>query len=135
MTIDQLDAARRRAITMLENFGDSDGAAEFESMTADEYADHKGIEVINTNPTIRRRQIAMTFVLSKKQSTQFAEYINGIVETALQSNTRSDMRATLEEISDLTDEDVVLEFDDDGEVSVMATEELDAGQDDDDEDD
>jgi hypothetical protein len=50
MTVDQADAARRRAATMLENFGDADGAAEFDGMTPEEYADHKGIEV--TNPSL-----------------------------------------------------------------------------------
>ncbi len=134
MTIDQLDAARRRAITMLENFGDSDGAAEFESMTAYQYAEHKGIEVINSNPTTRRSTKKMATGLTKKQHNQLIEYIAGIVESAIKSNSRSDMRQTLEEISDLTDEDATLDFDEDGDVSVFATEPLVAGQDDDDDD-
>ncbi len=47
MTLDQADAARRRAVIMLERFGDSGGAAEFEAMTPEGYADHKGIVVEN----------------------------------------------------------------------------------------
>lgn len=53
MTLEQADSARRRAAQMLANFGDEDGAAEFDSMTAEEYAEHKGIEVTNGTPEKR----------------------------------------------------------------------------------
>jgi hypothetical protein len=51
MTLEQADAARRRAVTMLENFGDDAGAAEFDAMSSEEYAAHKGIEIIHANPS------------------------------------------------------------------------------------
>lgn len=119
-TLEQLEAARLRAVSMMENFGDSDGAAEFDGMTADEYAEHKGIEVINSNPMMKVRIRNMS--LSKKDYTQLSSYINSIVEGALTSNSRTDMRTTLEEVSDLTADDAVLVFSADGTVEIESNE-------------
>ncbi len=46
MTIEQLRAAKDRAVQMFQNFGRKDDAEEFEALTLDEYADRQGIEVI-----------------------------------------------------------------------------------------
>jgi hypothetical protein len=136
MTLEQLEAARRRAVSMMENFGDSDGAAEFDVMDAETYAQHKGIEVINSNPqhTVRRTKI-MAETYTKKQYKTLIEYISGIVEGAFESNSRTDMRTTLEEISDLTDADATLLFDEDGTVRIEDhTSDEEADDEDDDED-
>jgi hypothetical protein len=131
MTLDGLEAARRRAVRMFESFGDAESATEFEDMTAEEYAERKGIEVINSNPKQRRRTGAMS--LNRKQLEQLKSHINSITESALEANSRADMRATLEEISDVTDADATLIFNDDGSVEVESSD-ADADEDFDDED-
>ncbi len=59
--------------------------------------------------------------LNKKQLEQLNSHINSITESALESNSRADMRATLEEISDVTDADTTLIFNDDGSVEVESS--------------
>ncbi len=117
MTLDQVETARRRAVTMFENFGDSDGAAEFDNMTADQYAESKGIEVINSNPQ-RKRSTGEMEGLNKKERGQLLTYIGVRVEDALEANSRVEMRSTLEEISDLTAADASLIFNQDGTVEL-----------------
>ncbi len=58
MTLDQADSARRRAVRMYENFDDEAGAAEFDAMSPEEYADHKGIEIVSANPTPKARGLS-----------------------------------------------------------------------------
>ncbi len=53
---------------------------------------------------------------------QLLDYIGGITEGALESNSRTDLRETLEEISDLVDSDSGLIFNDDGTVEVESNE-------------
>jgi hypothetical protein len=60
MTLSEAETARRRAVTGLHNLGDDEAAERFERMTPQQYADHKGIELIEGNP---RR----LFVASKTQ--------------------------------------------------------------------
>ncbi len=129
MTFDEAEAARRRAVTMFKNFGDDVSVSEFEDMTAAAYAERKGIEIINSNP---RQQEKLKMSLTNKDHEQLVGYIGSITEEALTSNSRADMRATLEEISDLTDKDVVLVFNADGTVEVEA--EIESSDADDDED-
>ncbi len=99
MTLDEVEAARRRAVSMFERFGDSASASEFSNMTAEAYAQHKGVEIINSNPRQRRRTEKMSF--TKKEQAQFSSYIASITDDALSSNTRADLYATIEEVNDL----------------------------------
>jgi hypothetical protein len=50
MTLKQLDAARLQTVQMFRNFGDSESAAEFEQLTAEQYAARQGIEIVASNP-------------------------------------------------------------------------------------
>ncbi len=128
MTLDEVEAARRRAVTMFERFGDGESASEFSNMTAEAYAQHKGVEVINSNPNQHRRLTTMS--LTRKEHVQREGYTRSIIEDALSSNTRADLRSTLEELSDIFAENAALVFNDDGTVEVET-----AGDDDEDEDD
>jgi hypothetical protein len=131
MTLDAVDSARRRVVTMFANFGEAASAAEFDAMTAEEYAERKGIEVINSNPKRRRRTGKMS--MNRKQHEQLRSYINSITDDALTSNSRADLRATMEEINDITGEEVALVFNGDGTVEVERSEAEDANDFDDEE--
>jgi hypothetical protein len=126
MTLEQADAARRRAVTMLENFDDSEGADEFDSMSASEYAEHKGIEIVASNPNHVRRGATASqsqkkgnaMGLKNSQHEQLESWINTRGEEALKSNSRVEMREALEEITDLTGDDVTITFNEDGSVEL-----------------
>lgn len=53
-TLSEAETARRRAVTGLRNLGRDDEADRYDSMSADEYAEDKGIELVE-NPFGRRR--------------------------------------------------------------------------------
>ena len=59
MTIEGVLAAKARAVAMFDNFGREDEAAEFESMTAEEYAERKDIEIVSSNPSTSRKDLPM----------------------------------------------------------------------------
>jgi hypothetical protein len=51
MTLQQIETAKARAAVAALNLqGDDERAEEFESMTPEEYAEQRGIEIINQNP-------------------------------------------------------------------------------------
>jgi hypothetical protein len=115
MTLDQADSARRRAVTMLENFGDEAGAAEFDAMTPEEYADHKGIELVNANPSHRTRATRarqhsksrrrVRDMAKSKRVEELEDTISDIYETYQNSGeTRAAMTEALEQIGTLCTE-------------------------------
>lgn len=55
LTLDQADRKRIQAADFLDRIGQPDRAEDFRRMTAQEYAEHRGVAL--ANPTTRRRQI------------------------------------------------------------------------------
>jgi hypothetical protein len=55
-TLSQAETARRRAVTGLRNLGRDEDAGRIESLSARQYADEKGFEILgeNTNPYWRK---------------------------------------------------------------------------------
>ncbi len=119
MTLEQADASRQRAARMFESFGDQDSAAEFDGMTAEEYAERKGVEIIASNPGRLRRYNPRgarppTFTLernitemAKSQALEAAhDTISDIYDKVQEAGTtRFSMGEALNEIADLcTDE-------------------------------
>lgn len=112
MTLEQADAARRRAAGMLENFGDGVGAGEFDSMTPEEYAEHKGIELVSANPKHRSRKgVAIVLNSTKRRLKAMAkskaledahDTVKDIYDEVQEAGaTRADMETTLNTIADL----------------------------------
>ena len=64
MTEAQAEAKRQKAVEFLERIGDDEGAQEFADMTARDYAEHKGVELLE-NP--RRRKATMSRGKSKAE--------------------------------------------------------------------
>jgi hypothetical protein len=61
--------------------------------------------------------------LKIKEYEQLTNHIGARAETALEENSRAALREALEEISDLTEEDATLSFNDDGTVSIVPDQE------------
>jgi len=53
MTTGEAETKRQKAITFLHNIGNDDAAEEFEGMSPAEYAEHKGAQLVEANPTRR----------------------------------------------------------------------------------
>ncbi len=86
---------------MFSNFGDGDGAAEFDGMTAEAYAEHKGIEVIESNPkqSTQRSNKAMA---KSKVTVELEDTVSDIYDLVQESgSTRADMQSALDKIADL----------------------------------
>jgi hypothetical protein len=114
MTLNQADAARRRAVAMLVNFGDEAGAEDFDSMSPEEYADHKGIEIVNANPSTRTRghrspshskHRRLRTMAKSARVVELEDTIRDIYDNIQNSGTtRADMEQTQESISTLCTE-------------------------------
>jgi len=100
MTIGELERARDRAVGMFSNFGDAESAAEFEGMTPEQYAERKGIEVIERNPLTRNRRERIMAQKSKR-----VEGLEGVVEdnhtvATREYETKAELQAALDEIAE-----------------------------------
>jgi hypothetical protein len=101
MTFDQIESARRRAVAMFSNFGDSEGAAQFDDMTTEQYAEHKGIEVIQSNPRQSTRRSTKEMAKSKV-TVELEDTVSDIFDLVQESgSTRADMQSALDQIADL----------------------------------
>jgi hypothetical protein len=58
VTREQAEAKRQQAVDFLNRIGESDHADEFDRMSVDEYATHKGLTLTNPNRNGRRRFMA-----------------------------------------------------------------------------
>ena len=47
VTREQAERKRQQAVTLMERIGDSDRADEFDGMSVDEYAHHRGLQIAN----------------------------------------------------------------------------------------
>jgi hypothetical protein len=115
MTLEQAEAARRRAVQMFARFNDPDAAAEFDGLTVEEYAERQGIEIVASNPgklrrfdrrgvrpstsTRKRREIAMA------SKTELEDTVRDIYDRVQESgSTRAEMGDVLEKIAGLCTE-------------------------------
>ncbi len=120
MTLAQAESAQRRAVAMFRNFDDDTGAEEFEKMTPEEYAEHKGIELVEANPQSspqsstnwRQRIMAKSKIQEELEDT--VSDIYDVVQEA--GSTRSAQLDALNRVADLCTEAIPgLDEEDEGE--------------------
>ncbi|MCC6591159.1 MAG: hypothetical protein IT168_31020 [Bryobacterales bacterium] len=80
-TLDQVITAQQRAINLMLNVGDEDRAQEFASMDPEEYAERKGIEITEPNPT----KGALTMARQQKPTRAELEQENAELKQRLES--------------------------------------------------
>jgi hypothetical protein len=148
MTTRDLAAARDRAVQMFRNFGRDEDADEFENMTLDEYADRKGIEVVNNPPTKRGEKKVMprrrnpaeradALAEENQELRSKLDRIYGIAEAADSIDSEDGLRRSLSRIGDVLgieddDDDNQEDDSDDGDDSDDSDDSDDDGDDDDD---
>jgi hypothetical protein len=105
MTLDQAESARRRAVRMMENFSDETGAVEFDRMTAEEYADHKGIKIANPSLSPKTKRSLRIMAAKSQKVTDLEDAIRDIYDVVQEAgSTRADQLDALNKVADLCTE-------------------------------
>ena len=92
-TLEQVRAMQAKAVQFLRDVADDpDKADEFESMSPEEYAEHKGIEIAESNPTY------VTLQLGRRPDVTKQEMENRITELEEENE---DLQSRLDSISDI----------------------------------
>ena len=96
-TLSEAETARRRAITGLRNLGRDDNADRIEGLSAREYADERGIEIIE-NPS-RRRRIMASRIKSREELEAELEELQA--ENEELQETVDELEGQLDDISEI----------------------------------
>jgi hypothetical protein len=99
-TLSEAESARRRAVTGLRNLGRDNEADRYESMSAGEYAEDKGIELVE-NPFRRRCSMART----KTASELRAEIADLKDQVATLEDANEDLQGQIDEIAQIASGD------------------------------
>jgi len=98
MTRSEAETKRRRAVEMLKRFGRDEEAERFEGMTAEEYAQGKGAEIIS-NPNRKER------IMAKRKAARKPAELEELEERVAELETEvEDLETELEEVTDERDE-------------------------------
>jgi hypothetical protein len=104
LTRSEAETKRRKAVEFLKRIGNDDAAERFDAMTPEDYAEHKGVELIE-NPL--RRKIAMAETgPTKAELSETLDQIEDLLEDALDPElTREELVAKVKEIADVASGD------------------------------
>ena len=98
VTREQAERKKTQAAAFMERIGEPDRADEFDDMSVDEYAEHRGFELV-ANP---RRKARKTTVATK---TELQEQIDNAIDTLNEAytpeTTREDLAAAVGEALDI----------------------------------
>ena len=121
VTSEQAELKKAKAAGFIERLGQPDRANEFESMSVDEYAEHKGLRLSNPTRKCKRRTTSMANGYSKADLEDMVENAIEVLDDACDvASSREDLanavssaleilRGEDEDSSDESDED---DFDD-----------------------
>jgi hypothetical protein len=76
VTREQAERKQRQAVTLMERIGDSDRADEFDGMSVEDYAEHRGLQIANPRGTGRKTKMATKNEL-QEQLDGIGEVLNG----------------------------------------------------------
>jgi len=101
MTPTEAETKRRKAVEFLRRVGREGDADRFDSMTAREYAEHRGAELTQNPISKRRKGMPQTTAASKAELSDTLDQIADLAEEALDPElTREEVVAKVKEISD-----------------------------------
>jgi len=119
LTRSEAEAKRQQAIEFLRRIGNDESAERFEGMTAEQYAEHRGAELLQNSKTIRRKDMARETGPTKAELSDVLDEISDLAEEALDPElTREELVAKVKELADVASGDVEVdegEDDDEGE--------------------
>ena len=76
VTREQADRKKAQAVALMERIGDTDRADEFDDMSVDEYAEHRGLQVANPKRKEKKQTMATKAEL-QEQLDSINEVLNG----------------------------------------------------------
>ena len=119
LTRSEAETKREQAIEFLKRIGNDESAERFEAMTLEEYAEHKGAELLQNPMRIRRKDMARETGPTKAELSDVLDEISDLAEEALDPElTREELVAKVKELADVASGDVEVdegEDDDEGE--------------------
>jgi hypothetical protein len=102
VTREQADRKKAQAASFMGRIGQPDRAEEFERMSADEYAEHKGLRL--SNPRVMKRREAMSDVttVTKADLQDQIDQVLDLLEDAYQpESTREDLVEAVSQALDI----------------------------------
>jgi hypothetical protein len=99
ITREQAEAKRQKAVDFLNRIGQSDSADEFDAMSTDEYAEHKGLTL--TNPRTRRNCYMPANGQTKTDLQEILDNLQEILDSVYApESSREDLAAAVGEALD-----------------------------------
>jgi hypothetical protein len=118
MARSEAESKRRKAVEFLRRIGKDDDADRFEAMTPQEYAEHKGAELLENPTTTRRKSMARETGPTKAELSDVLDEISDLAEEALDPElTREELVAKVKELADVASGDVEVDETEDDEES------------------
>jgi hypothetical protein len=97
VTREQAERKRQQAAAFMKRIGEPDRADEFDDMSVDEYAEHRGLQI--ANPQRRERKTSMA------TKSELQEQIDSVIETLNEAytpeTTREELAAAVGEALDI----------------------------------
>jgi hypothetical protein len=77
VTREQAERKRQQAVTLMERIGDTDRAEEFDDMSVEEYAEHRGLDLVSNPRRNERKQSMATKTDLQEQLDNAAAILDG----------------------------------------------------------
>ena len=110
VTREQAERKRQQAVTLMERIGDTDRADEFGDMSVEEYAEHRGLDLVNNPNRKERNQSMATKAELQEQLDTAAALLN---EAYTPEASREDIAAAVGQALDILNGDDSDEDDED----------------------
>jgi hypothetical protein len=94
VTREEAERKKEQAATFMERIGQSDRAEEFDDMSVDEYAEHKGLRLSNPNPKRKRITVVMATKKADLQD-QIDRAIEVLDDAYAPETTREDLASAI----------------------------------------
>jgi hypothetical protein len=120
VTREQAERKKQQAAAFMERIGEDDRADEFDEMSVDEYAEHRGLKIANP-----RRKARKTNMATKSELQEMVDNVAAVLnEVYTPETTREDLAAAVGEALD------ILNGDDDSDADADETDDDENGDDD-----
>ena len=136
VTREQAERKKAQAASLMERIGEEDRADEFDSMSVEDYAEHRGLELVS-NP---RRKVRKTVMATKAELQEQLDSIADVLNEAYTpESTREELASAVGDALDIIngeeEEDDDSDTDDEDDDSTPEDDDDDSGDEDDEDDD
>jgi hypothetical protein len=104
VTSEQAERKKQQAAAFMERIGDPDRADEFDGMSVDEYAEHRGFQLV-TNPNRKARKTNMATGTKAELQSQIDEAVAVLNDAYAPEATREELATAVGEALDILNGD------------------------------